>query len=148
VARHGTGRGVWGDLIAAGLSEPAEWRARLWGLCRRRPVRGARSADEGGGSDWPVAAGGSVCGRLEAAGRVVSSAIYSAAMPGRVVADAGVSTGVHGVRGEEADTVGVWTRHELSSRKRGRSGTRRGRTPVRIMTPPQQGQTAGPHTRA
>ena len=71
-----------------------------------------------------------------------------AAMPGRVVADAGVSTGVHGVRGEEADTVGVWTRHELSSRKRGRSGTRRGRTPVRIMTPPQQGQTAGPHTRA
>ncbi len=29
------------DLIEAGLSEPAGWRGRLWGLCVRRRVREA-----------------------------------------------------------------------------------------------------------
>src|SRR5215813_12163348 len=71
----------------------------LWGLCRRRHVRDARSANEGAGSDCPVAAGGSVCGWLEAAGRVTRSAIRPAAAPERivaVVADAALPTGVHG----------------------------------------------------
>jgi hypothetical protein len=37
----GTKRG----LIEAGLSEPAGWRARLWGLCLRRSVRDLASGE-------------------------------------------------------------------------------------------------------
>ena len=33
------------DLIEAGLSEPAGWRARLWGLCLRRSVRDPASGE-------------------------------------------------------------------------------------------------------
>jgi hypothetical protein len=37
------------DLIEAGLSEAAGWRAGLWGLCRRRLIREVVLADPGVG---------------------------------------------------------------------------------------------------
>ncbi len=44
-SRHGSPDRTKGDLIEAGLNEPAGWRARLWGLCLGRPVRGSYSAE-------------------------------------------------------------------------------------------------------
>ena len=52
------------DLIEAGLSEPAGWRARLWGLCLRRPVRDGTAAEVGEDLDGLSVEDGGDCGRL------------------------------------------------------------------------------------
>lgn len=49
------------DLIEAGLNEPAGWRAQLWGLCLRQPVRDQRWGDD---LDGLSVEAGDDCGRL------------------------------------------------------------------------------------
>src|ERR1700730_8854150 len=58
------------DLIEAGLSEPAGWRARLWRLCLRRLVQGAPSAEAGDHLDGLIAIGEGDCSRQIRAGNV------------------------------------------------------------------------------
>lgn len=110
------------DLIEAGLSEPAGWRVWLWGLCRRRLIRDARSAVRRVAFDRPIAIGGSACEWLKEAGMVASSAIRAAAAANRMAAvltDEAIPTGVAGVRGEYGNAV-EREGHELSSQNRGR----------------------------
>src|SRR5216683_1308765 len=59
------------DLIEAGLSEPAGWRARLWGLCVWRRLRDAASVEAGDDLGPPIASGGGDYGRQSRAGEVV-----------------------------------------------------------------------------
>ena len=59
------------------------------------------------------------------------------------LADGAIPAGAKSARGEYGDAVGARKCHELSSQNRDRRGTRGGRTPVGLITPPQQGQRAG-----
>ena len=139
------------DLTEAGLSEPADGGRGLWGLCRRRLVRDARSAAGYEVIDRSTTIGGNGCAWLEAGGTVTWRAIRVAAAVDQVTAvltDEAIPAGVTSVRGEYGHAVGAWESHELSSQNRGRCGMRRGRTPVGIITPPQQGQRPGPRSEA
>ena len=91
------------DLIEAGLSEPAGWRARSMGIvspapCPRRLIGRVRAA-----FDRPMAIDGSHCERLKQVGSKVSSVLRAAAAVDRVAAvlrDDAVPAGVASVRGE------------------------------------------------
>ena len=51
------------DLIEAGLSEPAGWRGRLWGLCQRSVVRDPALAESDDDLGRLIVNGGGDCGR-------------------------------------------------------------------------------------
>src|SRR5207237_6996173 len=104
----GVGRRRDRDLIEAGLSEPAGWRARLWGLCRQL-VREPPSAEAGDDLGRLMASGGGECGRQIRVGEVVLPVI--AANPvtcriGALTANGMVPAGAIGVRWRKSGTAG------------------------------------------
>ena len=116
----GVGRRRDRDLIEAGLSEPAGWRARLWGFYRWRLVRVPPSAEAGDDLGHLIASGGGDCGRQRRAGEVVLPVI--AANPaicriGALTANGTVPAGAIGVRWRKSSAAGGPAHHEVSSQK-------------------------------
>jgi hypothetical protein len=142
----GMGRGRDRDLIEAGLSEPAEWRSQLWGLCLRGPVREPPSAEAGADLGHRIASGRGDCGRQRRAWEMVLLVI--AADPttcriGALTANATVPAGAIGVRWRKSSAGGWQSHHEVSSQKDVRQGAGRARTASMTMAPPQVGHRSG-----
>jgi len=134
------------DLIEAGLSEPAGWRARLWGLCLRRPVRDRPPEKPGDDLGRLIASGGGDCGRRIRAAAVVVPTIAAnpaARLIGALMVNALIPAGAIGARRRKSGVSGWPARHEVSSQKDGRNGAGGGRTPSLTMAPPQHGQRSG-----
>ena len=105
----GVGRRRDRDLIEAGLSEPAGWRSRLWGLCRCRLVREPPSPVLGGNLGRLMGSGGGDCGRQSRAATVVLIAV--AANPatcriGALTTNGTVPAGAIGVRWRKSGAAG------------------------------------------
>ena len=118
----GVGRRCDRDLIEAGLSEPAGWRAGLWGLCRWRLVRVRPSAEAGDDLGRLMASGGGDCGRRSRAGEVVLPVIAANPATCRIealTANGTVPAGAIGVRWRKSSAAGWQAHHEVSSQKDG-----------------------------
>ncbi len=134
------------DLIEAGLSEPAGWRARLWRLCLRRRVRGAPSAETGEHLDGLIAIGEGDCGRQIRVGNVAldaATALLAQLRIRAVPANATIRTGATGVRRRMSGAAEPSVPHEVSSQNDERAGVARIRMPRMTMVPPQLGHRSG-----
>lgn len=134
------------DLIEAGLSEPAGWRARLWGLCLRRSVRETRSGEARDDLGRVITIGEHDCGRQIHAENAVL--IATAANPAQhrieaLSANQTIPTGAMGARCRKAGAAQAPMHHEVSSQKDGRQGVARGGMSRMTMAPPQHGQRSG-----
>src|SRR5437868_14501529 len=112
------------DLIEAGLSEPAGWRARLWGLCRRL-VREPPPAEAGDDLGRLMASGGGDCGRQIRVGEVVLPVIAANPMTcriGALTANGMISAGAIGVRWRKSGAAGWQAHSEVASQKAARQG--------------------------
>ena len=142
----GVGRRRDRDLIEAGLSEPAGWRARLWGSYRGRLVREPPSAEAGDDLGRLIAIGGGDCGRRNRTGEVVLPVIAADPATCRIealTANGMVPAGAIGVRWRKSRAAGWQAHHEVSSQKDVRQGAGRARTASMTMAPPQDGQRSG-----
>ena len=134
------------DLIEAGLSEPAGWRARLWGLCLWRWVREGVAAEMGGALGGLSATRVSDCGSRIAMGDAAMrsvEAVVALHRVGMMPANAASLAGVVVNRHQESRAAEVTVPHDVSAEKVGRGGAGRGRTASMTMTPPQPGQGSG-----
>jgi len=134
------------DLIEAGLNEPAGWRAQLWGLCLRRPVRDGAAAEMGDDFDGLSVEAGGDCGRLiDGVDAVMGStgAIVVQHRPGPTSANATPCAGVIGGRHRESGAAKPVVPQDVSFQKDGRGGAAGARTASMTMTPPQPGQRSG-----
>jgi hypothetical protein len=130
------------DLIEAGLSEPAGWRARLWRLCLRRLVQGAPSAEAGDHLDGLIAIGEGDCSRQIRAGNVdlgPAAALPAQRWIGAASVNAPILAGAIGARWRKGGAAELPMPHEVSSQNDARAGVGRGRMPRMTMAPPQMG---------
>ena len=138
----GVGRRRNRDLIEAGLSDPARWRGRLWGLCLWRPVRDpasgeAREAlgrlvaiDEDGWGRWIDAKGV----ELTATGGVPAQCRFGAAATNETIPASAI-----GARRRKSGAAEPPMHQELSFQNDERQGVTRSKMPRMTMAPPQHG---------
>ena len=118
----GVGRRHDRDLIEAGLSEPAGWRARLWGLCLRRSVGDPASGEARNDLGGLIAMSEDDCERQLRAGDVVLAPMPANPVPGRLGAASGNGTipaNAIGARCRKSGAIGSPARHEVSSQNDG-----------------------------
>ena len=140
------GAGTQRGLIEAGLSEPAGWRAGLWGLCRWRRVRMPPSGEAGDDLGSLISSGGGGYGRQSRAGEValpVIAANSATCRIGALTTNGMVPAGAIGVRWRKNGGAGWQVHHEVSSQKDVRQGAGGARTARMTMAPPQVGQRSG-----
>src|SRR5665809_116339 len=109
------------DLIEAGLSEPAGWRAGLWGLCLRHSVRDRPSAEAREDVDGLTTGEDDWWRRRCALSAAVASIGAAAARRGITAAsrDDTIGAGAVGVRCLEGGAVGRSADHDVSCRNDG-----------------------------
>jgi hypothetical protein len=147
VRSRGAGReaGRDPDLIEAGLSEAAGWRAPLWGLCLRPVVRDTRAVVTRKDLGRLAGSGETGSWRQMSAAAAVLAAI--AAIPGRNGMEVPAANGriLAGAIGVRCGRLGAASSsdHEVSCQKDGRAGIGRGKKPMTTKVPPQHGQRSG-----